>query len=198
MGKIFFLMGKSASGKDTIYNCLLKEKDLGLLPYVGYTTRPIRAGEQDGVEYYFTTKADLDRFEKEGRLIECRVYHTVYGDWYYYSVDSDKVDLSQNDYLYIGTLESYVKMRDYYGADRIVPIYIELDDGVRLERALMRERQQKEPGYAEMCRRFLTDSEDFSEENLKKAGIERRFENTDLETCIGEIRNEIFRAGSLS
>ena len=191
-------MGKSASGKDTIYNCLLKEKDLGLLPYVGYTTRPIRAGEQDGVEYYFTTKADLDRFEKEGRLIECRVYHTVYGDWYYYSVDSDKVDLSQNDYLYIGTLESYVKMRDYYGADRIVPIYIELDDGVRLERALMRERQQKEPGYAEMCRRFLTDSEDFSEENLKKAGIERRFENTDLETCIGEIRNEIFRAGSLS
>ena len=191
-------MGKSASGKDTIYNCLLKEKDLGLLPYVGYTTRPIRAGEQDGVEYYFTTKEDLDRFEQEGRLIECRVYHTVYGDWYYYSVDSDKVDLSQNDYLYIGTLESYVKMRDYYGTDRIVPIYIELDDGLRLERALMRERQQKEPGYAEMCRRFLTDSEDFSEENLKKAGIEKRFENTDLETCIREIRNEIFRRGSLS
>ena len=191
-------MGKSASGKDTIYNHLLQQKDLGLLPYVGYTTRPIRAGEQDGVEYYFTTKEDLDRFEQEGSLIECRVYHTVYGDWYYYSVDSDKVDLSQNDYLYIGTLESYVKMRDYYGADKIIPIYIELDDGVRLERALNRERQQKEPGYAEMCRRFLTDSEDFSEENLKKAGIERRFDNTDLETCIREIRNEILRSGALS
>ena len=191
-------MGKSASGKDTIYNCLLQEKDLGLLPYVGYTTRPIRAGEQDGVEYYFTSKEDLDRFEQEGRLIECRVYHTVYGDWYYYSVDSDKVDLSQNDYLYIGTLESYVKMRDYYGADKIVPIYIELDDGMRLERALMRERQQKAPGYAEMCRRFLTDSEDFSEENLKKAGIEKRFDNTDLESCVGEIRSEILHAGSLS
>ena len=198
MGKIFFLLGKSASGKDTIYNHLLQQKDLGLLPYVGYTTRPIRAGEQDGVEYYFTTKEDLDRFEQEGSLIECRVYHTVYGDWYYYSVDSDKVDLSQNDYLYIGTLESYVKMRDYYGADKIIPIYIELDDGVRLERALNRERQQKEPGYAEMCRRFLTDSEDFSEENLKKAGIERRFDNTDLETCIREIRNEILRSGALS
>lgn len=198
MGKIFFLMGKSASGKDTIYNHLLQQKDLGLLPYVGYTTRPIRAGEQDGVEYYFTTKEDLDRFEQEGSLIECRVYHTVYGDWYYYSVDSDKVDLSQNDYLYIGTLESYVKMRDYYGADKIIPIYIELDDGVRLERALNRERQQKEPGYAEMCRRFLTDSEDFSEENLKKAGIERRFDNTDLKTCIREIRNEILRSGALS
>ena len=191
-------MGKSASGKDTIYNHLLQQKDLGLLPYVGYTTRPIRAGEQDGVEYYFTTKEDLDRFEQEGSLIECRVYHTVYGDWYYYSVDSDKVNLSQNDYLYIGTLESYVKMRDYYGADKIIPIYIELDDGVRLERALNRERQQKEPGYAEMCRRFLTDSEDFSEENLKKAGIERRFDNTDLETCIREIRNEILRSGALS
>ena len=142
-------MGKSASGKDTIYDRLLHKEGLPLLPYVGYTTRPIRAGEQDGVEYYFTTKEDLDRYKEVGKLIESRVYHTVYGDWYYYSVDSDRVDLSRHDYLYIGTLESYVQMRDYYGADKIVPLYIELDDGLRLERALNRERQQQVPGYAE-------------------------------------------------
>ena len=198
MGKIFFLKGKSASGKDTIYDRLLHKEGLPLLPYVGYTTRPIRAGEQDGVEYYFTTKEDLDRYKEAGKLIESRVYHTVYGDWYYYSVDSDRVDLSRHDYLYIGTLESYVQMRDYYGADKIVPLYIELDDGLRLERALNRERQQKVPGYAEMCRRFLADSEDFSEENLQKAGIKKRFENTDLDTCIEAIKPESREMGALS
>ena len=63
-----------------------------------------------------------------------------------------------------------------------------MDDGVRLSRALERERREKEPRYAEMCRRFLADSEDFSEENLRQAGIGRRFENTDLESCLEEIR----------
>ena len=69
----------------------------------------------------------------------------------------------------------------------MVPVYIEIEDGIRLERALARERSQKEPKYAEMCRRFLADSEDFSEENLRKAGIRRRFENVDLEQCMEEI-----------
>ena len=105
-------MGKSASGKDTIYAKLLADETLGLLPYVGYTTRPKRAGETEGVEYHFTSEEELKEFERSGRLIEKRVYHTVYGDWYYYSVDTEDTDLEKNSYLYIGTLESYVKMRD--------------------------------------------------------------------------------------
>ena len=185
-------MGKSASGKDTIYARILEDERLGLKPYVGYTTRPKRAGETEGVEYHFTTEDELKQFEASGKLIEKRVYHTVYGDWYYYSVDDDNTDLSKNDYLYIGTLESYVKMRDYYGADKLVPVYIEVEDGLRLERAIQRERKQKEPGYAEVCRRFLGDSKDFSEDNLKAAGIERRFENVQLEDCLKEIYKEVF------
>ena len=105
MGKIFLLMGKSASGKDTIYTRLLNDKRLGLKPYVGYTTRPIRTREIEGVEYHFTTEEQLKEYENSGRLIEKRVYHTVHGDWYYYSVD-DGADLENNDYIYIGTLES--------------------------------------------------------------------------------------------
>ena len=43
-----------------------------------------------------------------------------------------------------------------------------------------------------MCRRFLADSEDFSEEKLKKAGICRRFSNAgSLEECLAEIRSFI-------
>lgn len=191
MGKIFFLMGKSASGKDSIYSELLSDESLMLKPYVGYTTRPIRDGETQGVEYYFTTKKDLDAYEKSGKLIEYRVYDTVYGEWYYYSVDNEKVDLENNDYIYIGTLESFVKMRDYYGEEKVVPLYIEVEDGLRLERAINRERTQKNPGYEEVCRRFLGDAKDFSEENIKAAGIEKRFENIDMQECLQEIKQEI-------
>ena len=193
MGKIFCLTGKSASGKDAIYTRLLGDKSLGLKPYVGYTTRPMRSGEQNGVEYFFTAKEELDAFEAAGKLIEKRVYHTVYGDWFYYSVDSENTDLSSDDYLYIGTLESFINLRDYYGKDRVIPVYIEVEDGLRLMRAIKREQQQKDPGYKEMCRRFLLDSEDFSEEKLTKAGITKRFENEDLAVCINEV-SEYIRA----
>ena len=185
-------MGKSASGKDTIYSKLMEDPRLKLKPYVGYTTRPMRAGETDGVEYFFTTEEDLRKFEQSGKLIEKRVYHTVYGDWFYYSVDNENTDLTAQDYLYIGTLESYLPMRDYYGTDRLLPIYIEVEDGTRLERAIQRERKQKHPGYAEVCRRFLGDCEDFSEEKLLAAGIERRFNNENLEDCLEQIYRDIF------
>ena len=52
MGKIYCVMGKSSSGKDTVYKKLKEQyKEFRLI--VPYTTRPIREGEKDGVEYYF-------------------------------------------------------------------------------------------------------------------------------------------------
>ena len=191
MGRIYFLMGKSASGKDTIYKKLSSDDSLPLRPYIGYTTRPIRSGEKDGTEYHFADIEDLRRYEREGRLIECRTYHTVYGDWYYFSVDTAETDPKKNDYLAIGTLESYLKMRQFYGKDYLVPIYLEVDDELRLRRAIEREMAQAKPGYEELCRRFLADSEDFCDEKLKEAGIEKRFDNTDLEKCLTEIHEYI-------
>jgi guanylate kinase len=97
----------------------------------------------------------------------------------------------------IGTLEAYTQIKAYFAkkgaADLVVPIYIEVEDGLRLERALARERQQQEPKYREMCRRFLADCEDFSEEKLALAGITKRFDNTELEQCLAEVRAVIQR-----
>ena len=191
MGRLFVLIGKSASGKDTVFKRLLHDPQLQLLAYVGYTTRPIRSGEENGREYYFTNAKTMQAYEACGKLIEKRVYHTVHGDWYYYSVDNETIDLDDHDYLYIGTLQSYLPLREYYGEDRVIPIYIEVEDGLRLQRALDRERSQEVPRYAEMCRRFLLDEEDFSEENLQKAGIERRFQNEEMEQCLEQIRELI-------
>ncbi|MDY3919352.1 MAG: guanylate kinase [Candidatus Limivivens sp.] len=177
MGKIFYVMGRSASGKDTIYQELLERKELSLQSLVLYTTRPIRAGETDGVEYHFVTEERLAELEQAGRVIELREYHTVQGIWKYFTVDDENIDLKTRDYLAIGTLVSYEKLKKYYGEEKLVPIYIEVSDDLRLERALERARRQAVPDYNELCRRFLADSADFSEENLKRAGIRRRFRN---------------------
>ncbi len=193
MGKIIYLMGKSASGKDTIYKEQTEQKDLGLHTTPLYTTRPIRDGEKNGVEYFFTDEAGYRELKQNGKVVEERIYHTVQGDWIYFTVLDGVADLENNDYLMIGTLESYCKTRDYVGEDHILPIYITLDDGERLARALSRERGQEVPQYREMCRRYLADAEDFSEENIRKAGItaETTFDNVDLKACLSEIHQYI-------
>lgn len=192
MGKIFYLMGKSASGKDTIYKELVKRMP-ELKTVRLYTTRPIRDGETNGVEYFFVDEAFLARCRAEGRLIECRTYDTVFGPWSYFTVDDGQVNLAEGNYLMIGTLESYEKTRQYYGAGAIVPLYIYVEDGLRLERALSREREQEPPKYEELCRRFLADARDFSPENLEHAGITRQYENVDLEECLGEITETMYK-----
>ena len=187
MGKIYCLLGKSSSGKDTLFKMLLEESGLSLKTIVPYTTRPIRVGEQEGVEYHFVTEETQKKLEAEGKIIELRAYDTICGVWKYFTVDDGQIDLATDNYLVIGTLESYVKMRDYFRAEKLVPLYVEVEDGERLLRALTRERAQKEPNYAELCRRFLADSVDFSAERLKAAGICRWFENTEKNATCKEL-----------
>ncbi|MBQ6362894.1 MAG: guanylate kinase [Lachnospiraceae bacterium] len=192
--KIFCIIGKSSSGKDTIYQKLLGQEDLKLHRVIMYTTRPIRDREEDGREYHFTSVETFRQLQEEGKVIESRHYDTVYGRWYYYTVDDGRVDLTRGSYLVPGVLASYIAMRDYYGDGPdgrpiVVPIYVEVEDGLRLMRAIHREQGQTVPKYEEMCRRFLTDTADMSDEKLAAAGIERRFENNGaLEDCIAQIR----------
>ena len=195
MGKIFYIMGKSASGKDTIYKKILEDMP-ELKTVVIYTTRPIRDGEKEGVEYYFTDERKLKEFQKAGKVIESRTYQTVYGPWIYCTVDDGQFELDRYDYLMIGTLESYGNIRRYFGGETVVPVYVFVDDGIRLSRALEREKAQTSPKYAEMCRRFLADKEDFKEENLEKYGIDQKFENNDLHKCIEQIEGMILAASN--
>ena len=191
MGKIFFILGKSSSGKDTVYQNILEDKRLNLKNVVGYTTRPMREGEANGKEYYFVTPDKLQQLKDEGKVIEFRDYNTVHGIWSYFTVDDGQIDLSRDNYLYIGTLESFVGMKNFYGDENVVPIYIEVETGQRLYRAVCREMEQATPKYAELCRRFLADEEDFNEENLEKVGIAKRYFNDQLQECINNIVMDI-------
>ena len=191
MSKIVYLMGKSSTGKDTIYKELLKSGRVKLQTVVPYTTRPIRVGEEEGVEYHFTDEEGFLKFQEEGKIIEERAYNTFHGLWRYFTVDDGQIKDGDDTYLMIGTLEAYEKLKSYFGQERMIPVLIELDDGVRLQRALNREKSQSSPKYEEMCRRFLADSEDFSEEKIAHAKIEKRFYNDDLQKCLEQIESYI-------
>ena len=109
-------------------------------------------------------------------------------------MDDGQIDLKHQNYLVIGTLDSYEKLREYYGEKNLIPLYVTVEDGVRLERALLRERQQSAPKYAEMCRRFLADEADFAPERLARLGVTENFENTELESCVKKITERIRKA----
>lgn len=189
MNHIFYLMGKSSSGKDTFFSRIVSE--LGLTPIVLYTTRPVRDNEQEGREYHFVDRARFEELLQAGRVIEERTYDTVHGKWTYFTA-ADSIDLTKGDCIGIGTIQSYIKLREYFGEEAVIPIYVEVADDIRLIRAVERERSQTEPKYAELCRRFIADSEDFSEEKLLSAGIEVRFDNSgSKEQCFSEIKRYI-------
>lgn len=187
MPEIAFIMGKSASGKDKIYKNLIEDESLKLNTVILYTTRPMRAGETDGVEYFFVNDETAVKMQESGRIVELREYNTVYGVWKYFTADDGQIDLKNGNYLGIGTLESFQKMKCYYGKESVIPIYIEVEDGERLIRAIRREQEQETPKYKELCRRFLADEEDFSEEKIKEAEIQKRFVNDDLDLCVENI-----------
>ena len=186
MGKIFYLMGKSSCGKDSIYREIVSDNELNLKKIVGYTTRPVREGETDGVEYFFVTKEEMMKLN----LIEMRSYNTVAGEWCYATADDGNISKNDN-YIVIGTLESYKCFLKYFGKDRMVPLYVEVDEYTRLIRALNREKAQNNPKYDEVCRRYLADEVDFAEENILKLGIEKRFENDKFLECVSSIKNYI-------
>ena len=197
MGKLFMILGRSASGKDTIFANLIKDPMLALNPVVTYTTRPKRQGEEQGVQYHFVTETRMENLEKAGKVIEKRVYHTKRGDWYYFTVDGG-IDLSQGSYIMIGTLDSYNSMKDFYfkknhykECHEVEPIFIDASDDSIYNRLLLREKDQKIPNFDELHRRFAADKEDFSESNLRNAGINYTFETETLEQCLNRIRQHI-------
>jgi len=183
-------MGKSATGKDTIYSKILQKCDW-LKPIVLYTTRPMRNGEIDGITYHFCDNKRIEELTEMGRVIESRTYNTDKGDWTYATVYNFK---SGVNYISIGTLQSFIMLKRYFQKSmefKVVPIYLEVSDRTRIERAVNRENNQSNPNYKELCRRFLKDVDDFSPERIEEAGINKIYITEDSEECFIEIMKNI-------
>ncbi len=182
--KLFYIIGPSASGKDTIF----KEVSKGLEKLIPYTTRLMREGEVNGKDYHFVSKEEMIELERQGKVIEKRSYEAIPETIYYFTVAKELTETT----IGIGTIESCKKLIEYYGEDVVCPVYIQVDDVARIKRAIHRESKQTSPNLQEMCRRFLADAEDFSEENLKSlANLRKVSNNKEVRHAIYSIRNYI-------
>ena len=186
MGKIVLFMGPSNCGNDTIIRTLVKENKFAFKEMIMSTTRPKRTHEVEGREYYFKTVEEMLDLEKQGKIIEKRKYDTVYGPWYYFTT-STTIDLGNNNYIGSNTLKGLDQFVKFYGMENIISLLIKVDDGIRLQRALDREKMEESPKYQELCRRFLADSIDFSEENINKRPITSIINNNSLDNTMEEV-----------
>ena len=168
MGKIVAFMGKSSAGKDTLKKYILRFLNFKDIPQC--TTRPMRDGETEGVEYKFKTETEFAELLNAGKVLEYRTYNTQYGKWYYFTLKED-VDINNDDiHITICTLESYHSFVDQLGRKNIIPIYLYASGKDRLERSIKRSSGDTKQ-MKEICRRFLQDEEDFSKDNLEELDI---------------------------
>ena len=73
-GSLVIISSPSGAGKTTLAHLLLKEfKDVEFS--VSYTTRPIRRGEVDGVDYTFVSKEEFDSMVSDDKFAEWAVVH---------------------------------------------------------------------------------------------------------------------------
>jgi len=148
IGKLYCLIGMSSSGKSTIEKELEKK---GLKRIISTTTRPIREGEKEGVDYHYAKKEDFLNSRDNRTLLE----NTTYRGWFY-GIDTvyNDFDLSKNDYVAVVNPNGFRQLLGTLGEDNIVSFYIHLDDKERLLRSLHREEH---PDCKEICRRFISD-----------------------------------------
>lgn len=181
--RIFCLIGKSSSGKDTIFKRVINE-NVGLKRVVMSTTRPMRPGEVDGIDYNFVTDDQFKDALLAGNVVEHRSYSTIHGLWSYFTTAS--AFTGDHNFLTTSTVDAVNILREHFGIDNVVVVNIEVDDGVRLQRALTRELNGSR-NFSEMCRRFLSDTDDFSKDNLSTLDNLITVHNDDLETCISDV-----------
>lgn len=177
------LCGKSGSGKDAI----LKElcKSMRYAPIISVTSRPIREGETNGVEYEFVSKELFESFIKAKKLIEYRSYKTMVGgveDTWYYGVLKGRPAWNR-DYVVILDLKGAGDFMAYYGKDHCLCVYVDVDDQIRTERAKNRGSFDE----TEWSRRMESDSKDFSEEQVKTVTDITIDNNADLSDAVENI-----------
>lgn len=156
MNTIYFIMGKSGSGKDSIAREILKQSKMErLLPC---TTRPMRKGESEGNPYHFIKDS-----KAEDNIIARTVYHRTDGSYYY---GFEKKELNKNcDYLIVANPAQVEELSKEYNKDfEIAVIEIITDEEERIIHVIEREAET-DKNYEEVCRRIKTDKKDFSEEN---------------------------------
>ena len=132
--KFVIIVGKTASGKDTIARHL--NDVLGIKPIVSYTTRPKRENEKDGVEHYFISDEQMDAILRNG--VANLIAYTQFPKtgYRYFAVDPDIDGTSDETRSYIINPDGIKWMKEnYYGNGKFFTVYIDCDEDTILKRA---------------------------------------------------------------
>ena len=187
---ITIIMGKSGVGKDTILNELVEKH--GYNRGITWTTRPMRTGEQNGKDYFFTNKHTFTDMIIQGDFIEYKTYNTLVDNkkdtWYYgLNKEINGLDLSKNNVLIL-TYEGALKALQYFGSRNCKVIYLSCKDNIRKERAIKRGSFDS----TEWERRLESDKIDFNWNIIK--GIVDEVYYTDVEK-VSDICKSIVEQG---
>lgn len=161
------LCGKSGAGKDAIAKRLCRR---GFEPLVSYTSRPMRDGEKEFVDYVFLTKQDFEQRIKKGQFIEYRSYKTLVNGkediWYYGTPKRDVDDLltAEKDFVIVLDLDGAKAFMDFYGRENCLCCFIDASKADRTARAMKRGSFDQ----TEWERRLGADDEDFSDEKCEE------------------------------
>ena len=151
--KILALMGPSGSGKDTVLKEVLKKNPKEFNKIINCTTRPMREGEVNGVDYFFISPETFAEQVLNFDMIEA----TNFNDWFYGTSKSALV----SDIINIGVfspeaVEALLESPDI----ELMVLELAASDKTRLLRQLNREAN---PNVHEIIRRFKADEEDFAD-----------------------------------
>ena len=151
---MIILLGKSASGKDTVVNNLIHNY-YGYEKIVTWTTRPMRPGEKQDVTYHFTDDEDFEEKIEEGFFAEWKKYNSVFGTWYYGTAVQDITNNSNNKIIIL-TPSGYEDIKEYINDEEILSVY--LDSSLR---TLYKRLKFRGDNPKEIKRRLLHDIKDF-------------------------------------
>ena len=186
--KIICIVGRSSSGKDTIYHKVLEKFKGSLKPIVTWTTREKRMGEVDGVDYHFTDNDNFQRLLTKGKVVEYRVYDSFGKLLTYFTCKSD---MDKNSvYIAVTSLAQVNKYADYFGVKNVYPIHIQVEDRVLLDRALDRCKVTGEK-YKEVCRRYISDCDEWEKTSFADGLSVFKVQNDDLDECCNKVYTHI-------
>ncbi|MEE0295001.1 MAG: guanylate kinase [Eubacterium sp.] len=180
---MIILLGKSASGKDTIVRNLVEQHDYKRI--ITWTTRPMRPGEKEGVTYHYTTEEDFKKKINEGFFVEWKKYETVKGTWYYGTALDDIMKARNDDYsVIILTKDGLEKLNSFCShlvGINLLSVYLDVDTKVIKQRLLKRGDDKKEA-----ARRIKYDKKDFKGiENMVDVVIENN--HRDIQEVVNMI-----------
>ena len=166
------LVGPSASGKSAIVKCL--EQEHGLKKFITCTTRNMRRGEVDGVDYYFMSTEEFNNRYMNDEFIE-----TVYYNGNYYGTLKSECCMNK-----VVILEPQGLKKFLASVDDIYAVFLHTDEEILKERMLSRG-----DSYLEMMTRIENDRLIFSDEQLSE--VDFTVNTTSL--SIGEISSLIMK-----